>query len=85
MLCCYYILKRIFTPGTVFWKCDRLNKTICYGGLLSVNIRGIPVIPYEPYMGWYNSKQVDELRKKITAVNSNGEQMRNICVRLSSQ
>lgn len=49
-----------------------------------MNIRGIPVIPYEPYMGWYNSKQVYELRKRIIAVNSYEEQMRNICVRLSS-
>lgn len=46
-----------------------------------MNIMGIPVVPYESYMGWYDRKQVYELTKRIPVVNSYEEQMQNIVIR----
>lgn len=45
---------------------------------------GIPVVPYEPYMGWYDAQKADALTKKMTVVNFIEEQLKNICIRQSS-
>lgn len=50
-----------------------------------MNILGIPIVPYKPYMGWYDCKQTKELISKISELNTFEEQLKKMCIRFSSQ
>ena len=49
-----------------------------------MDIIGIPVVPYEPYMGWYDAQKAETKKKKITVVNFVEEQLKNLSIRQSS-
>lgn len=46
---------------------------------------GIPVVSYEPYMGWYDSKKANKLKCKISEIDTFEEQLKKICIRFSSR
>ena len=50
-----------------------------------MNIMGIPIVPYELHMGWYDRKKANKLKDKISEISTFVEQLKKICIRFSSR